>query len=241
MKHVISQKIFEFFKIRSIFEKNFEVSALRQIIFTTVLVLVFGFSVFAQSSLCAKIEVSGGGVVRIGEPMSFSAKVTGLTNNSALEYEWKVSSGTISSGQKTPSITVDTTGLEDTNITAEVKINGLYDICANTASEVGSIIPSCRLPRMFDEFGKLSDKEIKARIQNLYVEILNNPNSQGYILNYGTDKEIANQERQIKKAINFLKLDPTRVTIVRGGANPNGGGIWTKIWLQPPGVDNPQR
>lgn len=215
---------------------------MKQIIFITILTLVFSVSAFAQNALsnCAKIEVSGGGVIQTGEPMTFTANVTGLTKNSTLEYEWTVSNGTITSGQGTPSITIDTTGLSDTNITAEVKIKGLFDNCANTASETGSVTVVCRLPRTFDEFGKLSNNEVTARIKNLSIELENSPNLQGYIIIYGTDKEIANREKQIQKAINFFKLDANRITTVRGGENSNETGVYTKILIVPLGADFPQ-
>lgn len=212
---------------------------MKHIIFALILVLVFSFSAFAQTqnSLCAKIEVSGGGVVLTGDPMTFAAKVIGTTKTSILEYEWKVSSGTISSGQGTSSITADTTDLSGQNITAEVKIKGLYDNCANTASETGSV---AMLPigEPLDKFGKLPDNEIKARIQNLYVALDDYPDAQGYIIIYGTNQEMANRERQIKKAINFMKLNANHVTIVRGGENPNGG-VWTIVWIVPPGAKFP--
>lgn len=189
---------------------------------------------------CATLDVSGGGVVNPGDPMSFTANVSGGTAT-GITYNWSVSAGTISSGQGTPSITVDTTGLSDTNITATVNIDGsgFCADCPRTANETGSVTKKPEA-RLFDEFGKLPDDEVKARIQNLYVELGNNPNSQGYIINYGTDKEITNRERQIRKAIDFLKLDASRVTLVRGGANPNGTGVYTKVWIVPPGADNPQ-
>lgn len=217
---------------------------MKQIIFALILALFFGFSAFAQNtnSLCAKIEVSGGGVVSPSDPMNFTANVTGLTKNSTLEYEWKVSAGTIASGQGTPLITVDTTGLaRDTNITAEVRIKGLYDNCANTASEVGSVIsnkPVCGMP--LDNFGKLSNNDVKARIDALYIALKNEENAQGYIINYGTDEEVAAREKQIQKAIDFLKYDANHVLIVRGGENPMGKGVWTKAWIVPPGAEFPQ-
>lgn len=185
-------------------------------------------------------DVSGGGVVPAGTPMNFTANVSGGTATN-ITYNWTVSAGTIESGQGTPSITVNTSGLSDgTNITATVELGGdLCDTCTRTNSETGSIAVRPQ-PRLFDEFGKLPDDEVKARIQNLYVELGNNPGSQGYIINYGTDREITARERQIRKAIDFLKLDPSRVTLVRGGANPNGAGVWTKVWIVPPGADNPQ-
>lgn len=214
---------------------------MKQIFFALILVFGFGFSVFAQTenSLCAKTPGTAG-VVEAGTPMKFVATLSGKTEGLTLGYEWKVSAGTIISGQGTCSITVDTTGLAGgTNITAEVTVTGLSECCPNTASETGSIAHKIENER-FDEFGKLSNDEVKARIQNLYVELGNNPNAQGYVINYGTEKEIAARERQIQEAIRFLKLDGNRLTMIRGGANLRGGGVYTKVWILLPGAKFPQ-
>lgn len=193
-----------------------------------------------EKCFCPTLDVSGGSVVEPGAPMYFTANVSGGTTGD-VTYTWSVSNGTFS-GQGTPSITVDTTGLEGQNITATVEIggSGLCDNCPRTSSETGSVARKQEEPRLFDQFGKLPDDEVKARIQNLYVELGSNPTSQGYIINYGTTKEVTAREKQIMKAITFLRLDASRVTLVRGGANPNGAGVWTKIWIVPPGANNPQ-
>jgi hypothetical protein len=213
---------------------------MKQIFFASVLALIFSFSIFAQTenSLCAKTPGTAG-VVEAGTPMKFVATVSGKTENLKLGYEWKVSAGTIISGQGTCSITVDTTGLAGgTNITAQVTVTGLAECCPNTASETGSVVAKPELER-FDEFGKLANDEVKARIQNLYVELGNNPNARGYIINYGTEKEISARERQIQEAIRFLKLDTNRLTVIRGGANPRGTGAWSIVWIVPPGAKPP--
>jgi hypothetical protein len=211
---------------------------MKQIIFTIILALCFGISVFAQTekSLCPKIEVVGGGQVKPGEPMAFSANVTGGMSKQNLAYEWKVSQGIISSGQGTASITIDTTGLDDTNITAEVKIKGLYDNCVDSASEAGSVIQGIRCILPIDNFGKLPNDEVKARVDALYIALGNEPNAQAYIKNYGTEQEIAAREKQIRKAIIFLKRDASRIKMISGGENPNGG-VWTKIWNVLPGTE----
>ncbi len=213
---------------------------MKQIIFTTILFLVFSFSDFAQSetSSCPKIDVSGGGFVKSGEPMSFTVNISEDAKPVNLEYIWTVSKGKIVNGQGSQTITVDTAGLQDTGITATVEIKGLPQNCPNAFSEYsfGDPAPS---PLLIDAFGKLPDGQVRAMITNLYLKLGNEPNSQGYISNYGTDKEIAVSERQIQKAIDVLKFDASRVTIVRGGANPNGG-VWTKIYNVPLGADNPQ-
>ena len=50
-------------------------------------------------------------------------------------YDWQVSAGKILRGQGTDSIEVDTTGLNlYSDLTAQVKVSGLYESCENTAS-----------------------------------------------------------------------------------------------------------
>jgi hypothetical protein len=214
---------------------------MKQIIFAIIFALVFSFSSFAQNenSLCPKIEVVGGGVVKPGDPMTFSIKIGDEAKNLNLEYEWKISSGTIASGQGTSSITIDTTGLSGQNIEAEVKVKRLSTNCANNASETGSVAHQIRDIFPSDEFGKIPNNEIKARIDALFIELGNNPKAQGYIVNYGTDKEIAVRIKQIRKAVTFRKYDASRIKILRGGANPNGLGINSKVWILPQGVEFP--
>lgn len=214
---------------------------MKQIFFVTILTLVFSFSAFAQTekSPCPKIEVNSNGIERLGEPIYFTAHIGDDTNISKFEYNWTITAGTIAAGLGSPTITVDTTGLQVINLTATVEIKGLPENCASTFSK-SYFVDISGDPRLFDEYGKLSANKIKERIKNLYVELGNNTNFKGYIINYGTDAEIAAREKQFQKAINFFKYDASRVTIVRGGANPNGTGVLTKIWISPPGVDNPQ-
>jgi hypothetical protein len=216
---------------------------MKQIFFALILVFGFGFSIFAQNenSNCPKIEVTGGGQVRPGEMMSFTANVTGGLKKANLEYEWTISAGTISSGQGTSSITVDTSGTPNgISITAEVKIKGLFDNCPNTASETGSLI-SCGLPTIIDEFGNIPRDEIKVRIDFLFERLKNEMNGQLYIINYGTEKEIAAREKLIRDYIALRKYDSYRVTMVRGGENPSGEtGVWSRFYIVPLGMEAPE-
>ena len=52
----------------------------------------------------------------------------------ALTYNWTVSNGTITEGQGTPVIKVDTKGLKGQSITTSVEIGGLRYDCNNFAS-----------------------------------------------------------------------------------------------------------
>ena len=204
------------------------------------LVLFLASDVFAQatqSSNCPTLDVSGGGVVEPGEPMIFTVSVENY-DLSRLTFKWTVSGGEILEGQETRTIKVATKKYSSIYITATVEVKGLPEGCTITDSETGSV-PYCPSPRLFDEFGSLSYGDIRERIPNLFVELGENPGAQGYIINYGTDREIARRERQIRDAITFLKLDAPRITLVNGGANPRGKGIWTKVWIVQPGAENP--
>jgi hypothetical protein len=216
---------------------------MKQIILVTILAFIFSFSVFAQStnSLCAKIEITGGGVVQPGEPMSFTAKVTDTVENSTLQYEWTVSAGKIAGGQGETLISVDTTDLEGNNITATVRIKGLPKNCLNEASETGSV---AMLPigEPLDRFGKLPRDEIKARIQNLFVELGNNPNSLGFLhIAFGTNATNEEQRKHLQKilqAIDFLKYPKDRL-IFAIGKSKSDEIILTTVWIVPPGAKFP--
>jgi hypothetical protein len=171
--------------------------------------------------------------------MTFTANVSGGSQDVPLTYNWTVSAGTIESGQGTPSIVVRAPSDGSvTNITASLEVGGQRADCncPRTASETAAVAPPVK-PLEVDTFGKLSNDEVKARVQNFYTQLANDPTAQGYIIIYGTPKEIAARKLQITKAITFLKLDPSRVTIVEGG--DKGTGPETHFWTVPPGATPP--
>jgi hypothetical protein len=168
--------------------------------------------------------------------MTFTANTTGDVD---VTYNWTVTAGTIESGQGTASITVRTTPeMAGTNVTATVDLGGNAAgcSCTNTASETAGVSPEIG-PELIDEFGPLKDDDVKARIDNFYIRLQNDPNAHGVIVNYGTPAQIKARKAQIMKAINFLKKDPSRITFVDGP--DRGNGIETKLWLVPSGATEP--
>lgn len=188
---------------------------------------------------CAAISVSDpAGITQPGDTMTFTAIVSGGTASN-LTYNWTVSAGTIESGQGTPSITVRTTReMANSNVTATVDVGGQDPACncPRTASGNGSVAPKPEAV-LIDEFGKLANDDVRGRLDAFFAELANNPNNQGYIINYGTDRDVAARERLITNHINFRRFDRSRITMVRGG--DNGGVINTKLYRIPPGADNP--
>ncbi len=188
-----------------------------------------------QICSCPTLSISGpSGITKPGDSMTFTASSSG-----DVTYNWSVSAGTITSGQGTASITVATTKeMAGSNVTATVDIGGVDPNCGcvTTASETAGIADREKeIP--VDEFGNAPDDDVKARVDNFYIQLNNNPSAQGYIINYGTAAEIKKRRGQINKAITFRKYDASRVTFIDG---PNNGtGINTKFSVVPPGADRP--
>lgn len=189
---------------------------------------------------CGTLDVSDpAGITTPGETMSFTATVSG-GSQSNITYNWSVDAGTIESGQGTPSIVVRTTReMANTNVKATVTLGGLDPACncPSEASGSGGVAPG-PITELIDEFGKLTNDDVRGRLDAFFATLSNNPNDQGYIIIYGTDREITARERLITNQINLRRFDRTRITIIRGGESPSGE-VNTKLYRIPPGADNP--
>lgn len=89
----------------------------------------------------------------------------------------------------------------------------------------------------FDEFEAATNGYVKMKMDYFYNELNNNPTSQGYIINYGTNREIAMREKQIRVSIQWRKYDAARITLGNGGFRAK---VKTEFWLVPPGAENPE-
>ena len=184
---------------------------------------------------CPTLTISGpAGITQPGETMTFTANVSGGEN---VTYNWTVSAGTIESGQGTPSITVRTTrDMAGGNVTATVNITTGQDPscnCDTTESETAGVA-STPDNITVDEFGAVANDDLKARIDNFFVQLGNNPGAQGYIINYGTAAEIRRRNQVINSHIRMRGLDASRVTFIEGPSD--GTGIRTKLIISPPGA-----
>jgi hypothetical protein len=171
-------------------------------------------------------------LVEIGATATFTANVSGGSNSPT--YNWSVSSGTITSGQGTPAITVE--AAEGATVTATVELGGLCADCNRTGSATANwktktVITSTKI----DEFGEQKPDQIKARLDSFFIALNNDPTATGYIINYGPAKLKAARIKVITAAIAFRKFDKNRIVFVDGGE----GELWTEFWLQPQGATAP--
>lgn len=156
---------------------------MKNLILTVIFIFCFSIFAFAQVNLpCPKIEVHGpSSLVNAGETITFSANVDGKTPDSNLEFEWTVSAGTIIDQQGKPEIRVMTTEeMAGSNLTATVKVKGIFENCNNEASEIAvieSLLEVCLFP-----YEKMSLEEELGRFDNLLFTLQNNPGARTHIL-----------------------------------------------------------
>jgi hypothetical protein len=178
-------------------------------------------------------------VVGQGQSATVSGSVSGGDPSASYTYNWTVSGGTISGGQGTSTITVDTGGVEG-SVTATLELGGVGPECNRTASCTFQVAAPT-VPRKFDEYGKIARNDEKARLDNFAIELQNNPSSQGYIITYG-GRVGPNGEAQTRAdfAKNYLVstrgIDAGRLVTVDGGYKETA---WTELWIVPSGANPP--
>src|SRR5215204_3058290 len=156
------------------------------------------------------VNISAPKQVKEGEIITYSADVA-YSGSSSLRYNWKVTPATarIISGVGSPTLNVDSTGLGGQRITATLTADdGSSDpTCAQSAQAVAIIAPLEKVSivsREFDECDKCTFDDQKARLDNLAVELQNDPSTRAYIIAYGgRTSPLAQVELLMKRARDY--------------------------------------
>ncbi|HYN85013.1 MAG TPA: hypothetical protein VER32_07160 [Pyrinomonadaceae bacterium] len=187
---------------------------------------------------CPNISIYCPDTVAAGQPLTFNANVGGGTPGVTPTYRWTVSEGTISSGQGTTSVTVDTAGLAGRPITAKVEVVGYELDCAASCT---TQIPEPIRPRQSDEFGEIARDDEKARLDNFAIALQNAPGSQGHVLVYAARNERAGAaqrraDRIRDYLVNTRGIDSSRVVVNTAGQREEST---VQLWIVPPGAAPP--
>jgi hypothetical protein len=191
---------------------------------------------------CPTVNVSCPDTAKPGAPVTFTANVSGGDPNVTPTFNWTVSAGTISSGQGTSSITVDTTGVQgNSSVTATVDVGG-YDRSCSASSSCTTSFAAMPLARKIDEYGNIRFNDEKARLDNYAIELQNDPTSQGYLICYGGRKGRAGEaQKRCDRAKGYLTttrgIDASRVVTVDGGYRED---LTVELWIVPSGATPPQ-
>lgn len=189
--------------------------------------------------LCPSVTVSCPTDVEPGQPITFTASVTGGEPGSTFTYNWSVSAGTISSGQGTSTITVDTAGLAGQSVTATVSLGGADPSCTGTtASCTTGVKPPPPIPQKFDEYGNIRFNDEKARLDNYAIQLQNQPGSAGTIIVFGSCAGEAQQrgDRAKDYLVNTRGIEAGRITVIDGGCRAD---LAVQLWIVPAGASAP--
>jgi hypothetical protein len=188
--------------------------------------------------VCPDVSVSGPPTVTLGAPATFTATLSGGTPNITPTFNWRVTNGTISSGQGTPSIQVDTTGLSGQSITATLSVEGYNMDCGESYTVH---VPRKISSTLVDNYAPIQLNDEKARLDNFAIQLQNDPNAKGYIVVFGGVRAPATErQKRIKRAYDYLVntrgISADRLVTVPGGQREV---TTTELWIVPLGADPP--
>jgi len=194
------------------------------------------------------LNISAPKQVTEGEIITYTADVA-YSGDAALKYNWKItpSSARIISGLGSPTLNVDSTGLGGQRITATLTADdGSSDpACAQTAqavSVVAALEKKIIVAQEFDECNSCSRDDQKARLDNLAVELQNDPSTRAYILAYGGRMSPLGQvEKLMSRSRDYLTtergIDASRIVVVNGGFREEDS---VELWIVPSGAAAPK-
>jgi hypothetical protein len=195
-------------------------------------------TIAAQDPGCPTVNVTCPDQVEKDTPLTVTAIVSGGDPNVTPTFNWTVSAGTISSGQGTSSITVDTTGVDGGQfVTATVDIGGYSRECSTSSSCTSSVAVVAEA-RKIDEYSRLRTKDENARLDNLAIELQNDPTTQAYLFVYGGRRSRrGDQKKAVDRAKTYLVktrgIDSTRLVVADGGYREEAA---TELWIVPTGA-----
>jgi len=187
---------------------------------------------------CPTVSVSCASTADPGTPIKFTASAAGGEGLS-LTYNWSVSAGTITSGQGTNEITVDTANLAGQTVTATVSLGGVDPSCTGTTASCSTSITAPRPePTKFDEYGDIRFNDEKARLDNFAIQLQNTPGSTATIIAYGScaGQAQTRADRARDYLVNTRGIEASRITTIDGGCRSD---LTVQLWIVPSGATAP--
>ena len=194
------------------------------------------------------VNLSAPVTVNEGDVITYTADVT-YSGKSPLNYTWTVTpaGAKILSGVGTSTIAVDSTGLGNQTVSATLVVDdGSGEAAcrqvAQASTSITRIPPPPREGREFDVCCTCSFDDQKARLDNLAVELQNDPSSTTYIFAYGgRTSRVGQADRLGARARDYLVtlrgIDSSRIVVVNGGFREED---CVELWIVPSGATPPQ-
>lgn len=194
---------------------------------------------------CPVTKVTCPDQVYAKDKLTIIANVSGGNPKVQPTYNWTVSAGTISSGQGTATIQVDTSEVEGgSTVTATVEAGGFDRSCGygSTASSCTSEVMKKAEARKLDEYGKLMAKDEEAKLDSFMIALMSDPTAQAHIISYNAStSRPGDAQKAADRAKDYLikkrGLDPSRLVTVTGGSREQPT---VQLWIVPSGAPLPK-
>ncbi len=206
---------------------------------------------------CPFVRVEGAPFVPVPSgALEFRASVKSKDGKIQPTFSWQVSRGKIVSGQGTNTIAVEVPEGSSGDVVARVDVGGYSLECPLTSTAVVSKTTYGVGHFKFDEYEDICPGDEKARLDNLAIELQNNPSLRAYVIFYGgrcysscmldyprhrprrpRKGEAAKRAARIKQyLVSTRGLDPERISVNDGGHRES----WTaELWIVPGGANPP--
>ena len=194
------------------------------------------------------VNLSAPLTVNEGEVITYTADVT-YSGTSPLNYTWTVNpaGAKILSGAGTPTISVDSTGLGNQSVSATLVVNdGSGEAACRQVSHGATNVVRTPLrhaeAREYDVCCNCAFDDQKARLDNLAIEMQNDPSATAYIVGYGGRTSRSGEaDRLVARARDYLVhkrgIDVARVVVVNGGYREEN---CVEMWIVPRGAAVPE-
>lgn len=158
---------------------------------------------------CPTIEIATpSGMTNAGDTFSVRAVVKSVVAIGNLKYDWKVSGGSIIKGQGSDTIEVQTTKENaGENIVVTVTVSGFSSVCDNSAAETVVVAPRIRCGLPVDEFSTPSANEVKARVDNIFIQLNTSPNTFAlFEIQFSESEKLQERKLRIKRILDAIKF-----------------------------------
>ena len=186
--------------------------------------------------LCPQLIIRGPDTANPNQQVGYFLEIIGGIPIGAVTESWTVSNGTITSGQGTTRITVDTTGAQGA-ITVAVEVSGYDPSCNNFASHT-TVIGNPQAIKM-REFPLSEENQTAGFLDEFALRMQGDPHVNGVIIvNGGQTRGAAIEALQLatNHVVNNLGIDASRITSRAADPFTLGGQTTLQLWLVPQGA-----
>lgn len=186
------------------------------------------------------IQAQSGQRIRDGQQIFFALNIAGGDPRAMPIIMWSTNAGSITNGQGTRRIQVDTTGAgttSDRQLKAEVWVSGYAPECVLQASATVMIIPPAF---KFGEFGEVDEETFKRNMEALSAYLSQSQDNLYVIAYSGRNSERGfsyNWIRKIREKLIADRVEPRRIGAVDGGYREEP---LLDFWIVPLGSQPPR-